>query len=568
MSWEIREGDCIEVMAAMPDCSVDAVVTDPPYGIGFMGHDWDQPGLEMPEKREGVPSGQRRSSQPSPTSGEGHERDRQAKRNGVRFTGPTGRDNTTHTERGGAMHAGRYDLSRTANQAYQAWCEAWARECFRILKPGGHLLASCGSRTYHRLAAGIEDAGFEIRDSIMWLYGSGFPKSLDVSKAIDKAAGAEREVVGHYTMPADSDAGNAGQIIRGDGADSMFGVTAGNEGTPITAAATPEAAEWEGWGTALKPAHEPIVVARKPLVGTVAQNVLAFGTGGINVDACRIGSGTGGDRDGEASAERRYTENGSTDFAPTPGPRGGDSAGRWPANLILSHTEDCVPVGVRRVRGSGQHLEHHARATAGGNGTTHGAMAGTTGADHVDSDGLECAPGCPVAALDAQSGVLHGHGSKRHGGSDKGIFDWGTADRPQVGGESGGASRFFYCAKTSRAERNAGQPEGMTNDHPTVKPINLMRWLVRLVTPPGGTCLDPFMGSGSTGCAAVLEGFDFIGIEREPEYIAIAEARIAFWAQHEGREVEDVLQLAGKSQRQATALAEMGQIDLLAEDAA
>jgi DNA modification methylase len=523
VSFEILQGDCIERMAEMEEASIDAVVCDPPYGIGFMGHEWDQPGKHGPVSAAKVGASFSYGSDPHP-----------------------------------AMETGRYDLSLTANRRYQGWCEAWAREAFRVLKPGGHILASCGTRTVHRLAAGIEDAGFEIRDTILWLYGSGFPKSLDVSKAIDRAGGAEREVVGHL----------GGRYTRKYTADSSL---RGHGGGEISAPATEDAARWEGWGTALKPSHEPIVVARKPLIGTVAANVLEHGTGGINVDGCRIGT---------ASTERKRTDGdfgliNDDDWEPSPGTNG-SPAGRWPANVVLSHLEECQPAGVRVLKGDQRETVNGKRP---GGFADIGAEAGD-GEPNASVYGDEtitewnCAPGCPVAELDAQSGVLK-----------SGFMAAGT-EREGLGYQGRlGASRFFYVAKTSRAERNVGLEgfeeklmagvwggedddlsEGKkptrprANGHPTVKPINLMRWLVRLVTPPGGTCLDPFLGSGSTGCAAVLEGFDFIGIEREAEYIAIAKARIAFWAQHKGREVEDVLGLHSTSQKQAKAHADRGQI--------
>lgn len=388
-TWEIRQGDCVEQMAAMPDCSIDAVVCDPPYGIGFMGHDWDQPGEHAAVATAGgaveKQAGKRRRNHPNTT---------------ISFGGPP------HP----AMQAGLYDLSPTANRRFQAWCEAWAREALRVLKPGGHMLVCGGTRTYHRMAAGIEDAGFEIRDCLVWLYGSGFPKSLNL-----------------------------------DG-------------------------PWEGWGTALKPAHEPIVVARKPLAGTVAQNVAAFGTGVLNIDGCRIGPGhaDGAGRDGEASAEARYADRGAVAFAATPGPRGGDPSGRWPANVLLDEEA--------------------------------------------------------AAMLDEQTGELTSNsGEPFHRNTDKTRHTYGRFEgtREEQGyGDSGGASRFFYCAKASRAER------GQANSHPTVKPVALMRWLVRLVCPPGGLVLDPFTGSGTTGIAATREGMGFIGLERDASYVDIARRRI------------------------------------------
>lgn len=444
-TWELREGDCIEVMAAMPEASIDAVVCDPPYGIGFMGHEWDQPGVEHragPGKYEQPPAQGR-----------------------------------TAPRSAGSMEAGKYDLRPTANRQFQAWCEAWAREAFRVLKPGGHMLVCGGARTFHRMTAGVEDAGFEIRDCLSWLYGSGFPKSLNVAQAIDRKLGAQPIEVGRRA--------NRGFLPRA------------SDDVAITTPATDEAAAYEGWGTALKPAWEPIIVARKPLVGTVAGNVLAHGTGALNVEGCRIGV------DNEAV----------------------QGAGRWPANVALDEAA--------------------------------------------------------AEMLDEQSGELVSGANPTSRGSDKfrtayGDFEGQRECEPARGAERGGASRFFYCAKASSAERNAGlaafemsdvpltttptssiangrsggrrlgdrkyKPAPAANVHPTVKPVDLMRWLVRLVTPGGGLVLDPFAGSGTTGCAAVREGFEFVGIEREAEYVAIAEARIAWWAAHpEGVETERVL---------------------------
>lgn len=314
--YDIHLGNCLEVLKGIPDNSVDSIVTDPPYGLSFMGKKWD------------------------------------------------------------------YDVPEQA---------IW-EECLRVLKPGGHLLAFAGTRTQHRMAVRIEDAGFEIRDMIAWVYGSGFPKSLDVSKAIDKAAGAVREVIGKAQW-----SNSAAHFVPGE--DHTARVT-----LDITAPATDAARKWEGWGTALKPALEPITVARKPFKGAVADNVLTHSTGALNIDGCRIEGGSKCD--------------------------GITTSGRWPANLI-------------------------------------------------------------------------------HDGS------------AEVDDSIGSASRFFYCAKTSRKDRGEG------NNHPTVKPTDLMAYLCRLVTPPGGVVLDPFMGSGSTGKAAVREGFRFIGIEMDADYLAIAEARIA-----------------------------------------
>jgi site-specific DNA-methyltransferase (adenine-specific) len=336
--------------------------------------------------------------------------------------------------------------------------EFWT-EALRVAKPGAHLLAFGGTRTYHRLACAIEDAGWEIRDCVMWVYGSGFPKSHDVSKAIDKAAGADREVTG---------ATRRGAQVQSTGRYGAWG-----DGITPTAPATDAVRQWSGWGTALKPAWEPIMVARKPLVGTVAENVLRHGTGGINVDGCRVGM-SHADRkkiDSATWVGRNNYQDGKEvygDYATdgTDQQMQSHPAGRWPANLIHDGSEEVVGLFPSNVKG--------------------GTWNRTAGARHFNNDG---------EPTDYQTS-----------GSD---------------GTTGSAARFFYCAKASRSDR------GDDNKHPTVKPTALMRYLCRLVTPPGGIVLDPFTGSGSTGKGAVLEGFQFIGIEREAEYVEIAKARIA-----------------------------------------
>ena len=352
----------------------------------------------------------------------------------------------------------------------------WA-ECLRVLKPGGHLLAFGGTRTYHRMACAIEDSGFEIRDSIHWLYGSGFPKSHDVSKAIDKAAGAEREVVGPTKRGAQSVATNA------------YG--SWGEGIVPTAPATDAAREWEGWGTALKPAHEPIVVARKPLIGTVAANVLRHGTGALNIDSARVDMG---DEYDPTKIQRQQHSSGAIDGAFGAASLIGKEiatykpGGRWPANVITD---------------------------------------GSIEAEWV---------------------------------------------------------RYFYCAKPSKAERNAGldalpkgdrvfmgssgrtfkdgewvethsEPIKRANTHPTVKPLALMRYLVRLVTPPGGTVLEPFAGSGTTLAAAIIEGFNVIGCELTADYLPIINGRIE-WAKQKSLSVLSRVTsgLAASSQTSSTTL--------------
>lgn len=358
-------------------------------------------------------------------------------------------------------------------------------EVFRVLRPGGHVLSFGGTRTYHHMAMNIELAGFEIRDQLQWIYGSGFPKSLDVSKAIDKAAGAEREVTGKSPnwRPA--------KTKGGAGFDKDVG--SGSVEINVTAPATDDAKTWQGWGTALKPANEPIVMARKPLEKglTVAQNVLKWGTGALNIDAGRI---EGPKPKGSGSASS-FVKHKRLDYDA----EAVATQGRWPANVLFDEAAAEVLDGQSGVLKTG-------------------------GVGRIDN---------PVE----KSNV---------GFTNKRTERW-------TAGDSGGASRFFYVAKASKSERNEGledtapkksqgarpnsaDPSGKFpdhdhrerggNNHPTVKPIKLMEYLIKLVTPPTGIVLDPFCGSGSTGVAAIRNGFGFIGIEREKEYVKIAEKRI------------------------------------------
>jgi len=568
VSFRVIRSDCIEAMGAMEEASVDAIVTDPPYGLEFMGKDWDRFSPDDPRLR----SGWDRAAAPhgiAEEAGAGKSRvSFHTRRSTYRCTGCGKRDafRNPHDCDGEWVH--EWTDSRPLEAlSFQAWCELWAREALRVLKPGGHLLAFGGSRTYHRLASAIEDAGFELRDCLLWLYGSGFPKGLDISKAIDKAKGAEREVVGRR---------ESGFV---PGGNAVYGVFSGDD--RITAPATPEAARWAGWNTALKPGYEPIVAARKPLVGSVAANVLEHGTGALNIDACRVGTDVVGWGGGAAGGGTWNQDN--CGLAKDGDPR--PVKGRWPPNVVLSHQDECEPVGVRTI-------------------TTEREEPGQV----VDEEVVvwRCAPGCPIALLDAQSGESRSPtGPVRQGGVE-GYRPGERGDVAREGfgtgyGDAGGASRFFYCAKTSTAERNAGldgfkrvaaseitgrqegspglvmgggkanpyagtsgdgDGGGRQNVHPTVKPINLMRWLCRLVTPPGGLLLDPFVGSGSTGCAAVLEGFNFTGVEREQEYADLAEARIGWWEQHRGKEADEVLAISARSEREAARHRESGQLGL------
>lgn len=441
-SVTLHHGDCIDVLRELPERSVDAVVTDPPYGIRFMGKAWD--GADIEER-----TARGRETNPMPKG----------------VGGPQG------GYRSRAAEAGRYDLS--ANAAFGEWCSAWATECLRILKPGGHLLAFGGSRTWHRLSSGIEDAGFEIRDSIAWLYGSGFPKSMDVSKAI---ASTELGYGGNSVAQRKATMGDnyvqSGRQGNRDGA--------GRRDTGLaehTLELTESAQAWQGWGTALKPSFEPIVVARKPLAGTVAANVLEHGTGALNIDACRIHTAGSEARSYTVKRLKPGAELNRTggNWRPADGVEyeGTTTDGRWPTNVVLD--------------------AHQAEV------------------------------------LDQQSGLLKsgartGKRSSSKFGHLYGEFA-GTCEAPREASQ-GGASRFFpvfrYEAKAPTSER----PNADGVQHPTVKPLDLMRWLVRLVTPAGAVVLEPFAGSGTTAEACVLEDRRCIAIEREAEYLPLIVSRL------------------------------------------
>jgi site-specific DNA-methyltransferase (adenine-specific) len=554
---ELYLSECFEKIKTLPDNSVGSIVSDPPYLIDFMNKKWD--------------------SQDSPVGKK----------------------------------------------------EFWL-EVKRVLKPGAHAAIFGHSRTHHRVMVAMEDAGFEIRDTMMWLYGSGFPKSHNISKAIDKLEGKEPKVVG--------------ERITGN-ARTKEGWKGGQTTIPVTEPASSAAKDWEGWGTALKPAYEPIIIARKPIEKglSVAQNVLKWGVGGINIDGCRVGTeqmpaittktettaigwekkgyttpaATGrfpanvmlshhpdckkvGEVEEELPAIATKTETTAmgwekkgyttpavssttavydcvddcpaklindqsgivkggksapnrkqgfkksyvgdsvescktTTTAASYDDTGGaarffenhkwDTTGRFPANVMISHHPDCEKVGVVEDTRSGGNTTKEGWFS----GTGAGAMKATTTTDVYD-----CHEDCPAKILDDQSGNVGGGNGKPIKAGDfgkNGVYGKAKGATTQSYKDKGGASRFFYCPKVSKKERSvAGK-----NNHPTVKPIALMRYLIRLITPSGEICLDPFMGSGSTGMAAVLEGRDFIGIEMSEDYLEIAKARIE-WAKKEAKD--------------------------------
>ena len=566
----LYHGDCREVLAGRPAGSVDAVVTDPPYGLEFMGKDWDSFSTGDGFRRSRNPADAGRDNVFGRTTCTGPEYSTGAGKTSKPGIGDRETDwpsnqgwngfrcrTCGHLSHGGSpCRCDNPDFARADNRwnAYQSWCGEWARECFRVLKPGGYLVAFGGTRTYHRLVCGIEDAGFEIRDSVHWIYGSGFPKSLDVSKAIDKAAGAERDVVGPGNR-------HGSQGFRyGSGAtdaENGGGINAGGS-PPVTAPATEDAARWDGWGTALKPAHEPIVLARKPLAGTVIRNVLTHGTGALNIDGCRVGTGddrSSGGLTQQAPGKSVYGERYTSEDRVRP------EGGRWPPNLLLSHADGCQETGVRRVRGS---RIDKPSVTLPDDRQSYGS--GLNGARPArgfgDADGMEtvavwdCVPGCPVAELDRQSGASMSRiGQPRQ--SAKPGDGYGMTHTGAEYADAGGASRFFpvfrYQAKAPKSERpDAWKPDCSCEDHPpltwspesrdcpacgkawkkvahpTVKPLALMRWLVRLVTPPGGVVLDLFCGTAPTLQAARLEGFRSIGIDNWDDAIILAHRRLEF----------------------------------------
>lgn len=456
--YTLYNGDCLKELKKLSDNSIDSIVTDPPYGLSFMGKKWD------------------------------------------------------------------YDVPSV---------EIW-KECLRVLKPGGHLLAFAGTRTQHRMAVRIEDAGFEIRDMIAWVYGSGFPKSMDVSKAIDKAEGAEREVVGkktdgRYKYEFSEEAKSAlGGIAKSE--------TKGFQGDPsiITAPSTDGAKQWEGWGTALKPALEPITVARKPLSEkTVAANVLKWGTGAINIDESRIPINTAIDDPrlgGQGSWKTGNMAKNVYEGGYSGEEVGSSSKGRFPANFIHDGSEEVVSLFPNTKAG----------------GSVSGKEPSRTGDENTNCYG------------------------------EYNRVSWDSYK------DDGSAARFFYCAKASKKDRNEGlddfeeksigakgngirrvcatcgassleahtcnckvknwiNPPTKKNNHPTVKPTKLMQYLCNMITPKDGTILDPFMGSGSTGKAAVLEGYNFVGIELQEDFVEISKSRIEHAISIRENKVTDVV---------------------------
>lgn len=563
-------GDSAEVLASVASNSVDSIVTDAPYGLG---KDPDAVALLLAWLAE--------------------------------FAGESERADAEHLA--GLLGRGFMGKDWDTVPHLRVW-----KECFRVLKPGGHLMTFAGSRTADLLSFPLRLAGFEIRDTLTWHYGQGFPKSMDVGKAIDKAGGNplahrvfarylraaldERGVTAadvdrhlgiaasacywlrddhrgglcprhHWNtlrawlgLPAELDdlyheAVRADRKVAAPGGNSVFQPVRAviNPGTPATEAA----AAWDGWGTALKPASEPIILARKPLSErTVAANVLAHGTGALNINATRIATTSGDEVSNHARGPEAAQSKGAfgDSAAQETHQTSGQALGRWPANVLLSHHPECVEIGkIERGKGapvvsSGGKSGDSAWTHRGG---SYGAGAVNVG---VRSYGVEtvpvyeCTPGCPVALLDAQSGPAGAAAPVAVGKprGHQGVYGAPNAQASyaQHDGVNGGAARFYYTSKANNRERwgwchdcgaawcrgdrasKAAHKGHNTEWHPTVKPVDLMRWLVRLVTPPGGIVLDPFAGTGTTGEAAIREGFRALLIDQSPLYSAIIEARL------------------------------------------
>ena len=417
-------GNSLDKLKELPDNSIDSIVTDPPYGLGKepdavqMLKDWMETGHHEAKSKTGFLNSEWDSFVPQPV--------------------------------------------------------LW-QECLRVLKPGGHLISFAGTRTYDLVVLGLRLAGFEIRDQLAWVYGSGMPKALDVSRAIDKELGAERNVVGKGVHPTlknkDQDRSGAGGFNNSNLIKDTW---------DITEPATEEEKQWDGWKSSLKPAQEPIVMARKPLEGTIAQNVLKWRTGALNIDVCRVlresndrtEYGVNGDEN-STPAKIFYSGYNRVEYSP-------DINGRFPSNFIHDGSEEVLEL-FPNSNGAGKSLPQ-VKITGYGDKNT-----GTGKADYI--------------------------------GGERIPFDAG----------SGSAARFFYCAKASKNDRMSGcedLPEG--NNHPTLKPTSLMSWLVQLVTPPDGIVIDPFNGSGSTGKAAMINGFKYIGMDLSQEYIDISKRRIQY----------------------------------------
>jgi site-specific DNA-methyltransferase (adenine-specific) len=526
MNQFVINGNNIDLLKNYPDNYFDAIVTDPPYGLG------KEPNAEEVMK--------------------------------------------------GWIEKGYHEVSGSGfmGKEWDAFIPQpifW-KEVFRVLKHGGHVLSFFGTRTYDWGVMAMRFAGFEVRDCIQWLYGSGFPKSYNVGKGIE------------------------GKIMLGDSNPSKFKNLQGKVSEQVLGFAksdfssghkikvydktkidvdyqSTEGKQWEGWGSALKPANEPIVLARKPLEKglSIAENVLKWGTGGINIDGCRIGFtdnvNMGANQSTNNLSKVKFFDDDRNDLEnPIQTYKDG---GRFPANLILSHHPECECKGLKKVKGM---IDKPTNRTEMGNTwdeensglrknmpKNSGGFADENGEETIED--WDCHEDCPIRIMDEQSGISKTGDIKPYKNKVDSEYSQFHSNYREVNfkGDTGGASRFFYCAKASKSERNKGlqgfeekRPDDRTtkdmgvfdekgvgkqsNFHPTVKPVKLMQYLVRLITPPNGKVLDPFCGSGTTGIACKLEGFEFIGLEQDAEYSKIAQSRIDNYEE----EIEEIIYITNK----------------------
>lgn len=485
-------GDCIEKMKDLEENSIDALITDSPYGLAFMSKDWD-------------------SFKP---------------------------------------------------RAFQEFSLKWGEQALRILKPGALLSNFSGTRTYHRMVCGLEDAGFLIKDQLLWMYGSGFPKSLNISKAIEKNLGVKPlKKIPAYGRIASK------ELIKERGWNNIHNALIMPETQTI------EAKKWEGWGTALKPAFEPIVLAQKPYEKTYAKNILKWSVGGLNIDACRIKTTPNDEYDLEKRpvSPKQSTERNIKIKANDPESiHGVKNKGRYPSNILLTHHPECKLIGIKEVGTGKTRIEGNKTPNLGRNGI-YGNSKIVQGTWYGSQNILayDCHPDCPIILLDEQSGELGNSARNNLQGQDyksNGMFKGGQFNLQHD--DKGGASRFFYSGKAYKSERNAGLEEldhvdntemvnrkegsagienpragagrgsGAKNNIATLKPINLMRYLVRLICPKGGTVLDPFAGSGTTGIACIIEGMNYILIEKRKRFTEIIiPKRLKYWSNPKNWEI-------------------------------
>ena len=576
MEWnQVVLGDSRAVLKTLPDASVDAIVTDPPAGIEFMGKEWDTYRTGRLEGYSAPPQQIKQGEAGADPSRFGWMGSLPSIKQGANQICTV----CNHYKFSGTpctCEAPKWAKDTSTRDTFIAFLRDIMAECIRVLKPGGHMLVWSIPRTSHWTATAIEDAGFEIRDCIHHCFGSGFPKSLNVSKALDKMAGAERKVIkpGKGYDPEKNSSGQFNSINPSkEGINTPAFIARIGE---VTAPATPEAVQWDGWGTSLKPAVETWWLCRKPIEApNVASQVLRTGTGGININGCRVGAearvnAPAGNKAGGASYNMGVL--GMPEDA-----EASVAVGRWPSNLVLSHGPGCKRIGSRTVDAPViNQFEDGMKPFGDGAGHPYTSKGGGTEEQAV----YDCEPGCPIGKLDEQSGASRSVPRRGDEGAPLDASQENWRFTRVAGGfeDEGGASRyfanfepdydvpFFYTGKASTTDKNTDlrkpkAAEDMTeadfievcakcvrentlpctceepqlvkhprapkgNPHPTVKSQALMRYLVRLVTPPGGIVLDPFAGSGSTLVAAVAEGFQCLGVEREPEYHHVASTRL------------------------------------------